>query len=452
VATKHRTAVVSIVAATALVLLKLVTGILTGSLGLISAGVESSGDVIAAVLTFFAIRLAGKPPDARHEYGHGRAENLTALAEASILVAGGVFVVHEAYVRLTSGGGDQLSAAWYVFVVIGAAIAVDISRTLTSLRTARHFGSAALRSNAFHFGADLIGTLAVLVGMLLVRAGYHNADAIVALLISALIFTVAGRLIFENARSLMDMAPAGVHDAARTAIEQIQPPVELRRLRVREVAGKIFADVVVGVSATTALAESHAIANEIESAIHTALPGSDIVVHVEPTVRCETLTERVLAAALSVPDVREAHNVIVFDLDGSTQASLHLKLPPALTLAEAHTTAGIVEDAITAAVPEVTAVQTHLEPFDTEIQARPVSPATESRLTSTVVPIVSKLTGSEPRKLRFVESNLGIVGFLTIALASDDSVTDAHRIASEIEQTIHDQLSEIHELVIHTEP
>jgi cation diffusion facilitator family transporter len=148
--TKRGTAVVSIFAATALVLLKLVTGVATGSLGLISAGIESSGDAVAALLTFFAIRLAGKPPNERHQYGHARAENLTALGEASILVAGGVFVVHEAYNRLSSGGGHELVVAWYVFAVIGAAIAVDISRTLTSLRTARHYHSAALRCAPTH--------------------------------------------------------------------------------------------------------------------------------------------------------------------------------------------------------------------------------------------------------------------------------------------------------------
>jgi cation diffusion facilitator family transporter len=449
---KQRTAVVSIFAATALVLLKLVTGVIVGSLGLVSAGIESSGDVVAALLTYFAIRLAGKPPDERHQYGHARAENLTALGEASILVGGGVFVVHEAYNRLSSGGGHQLAAAWYVFAVIGAAIAVDISRTVASLRTARHYRSAALRSNAFHFGADLIGTVAVLVGILLVRDGYQHADAIVALFISALIFMVAGRLVLENARSLMDMAPAGAHDAAQAAIERIEPPVELQRLRIREAAGRHFADVVVSIPATAALAAGHAAADDVEAAVHQALPGSDVVVHVEPNQHGQTLTERVLAAALSAPGAREAHNVTVFELDGSTQVSLHLKLPPTLTLAEGHAVAGQVEDAIRTAAPQVTAVQTHLEPLDQQVRARPLAAELAERLASSVAPIATKIAGAEPRELRFVDSELGIVGFVTLALPADRSVAEAHRIASQIEQAIHEQIPEIHKLVIHTEP
>src|SRR3954471_10761594 len=124
---QSRTALISIAAATFLVVLKLGTGILTGSLGLISAGIESSGDVVAAVLTFFAIRLGGRPADADHPYGHRRAENLGALGEAAILLGGGVFIVVEAIGQLTDGG-HPLDARWYIFAVIGVALIVDVSR------------------------------------------------------------------------------------------------------------------------------------------------------------------------------------------------------------------------------------------------------------------------------------------------------------------------------------
>lgn len=449
---KRRTALASIAAATALVLLKLVTGVITGSLGLISAGIESSGDLIAAVLTFVAIRLAGKPADERHQYGHARAENLTALAEAAILVGGGVFVVHEAYDRLRSGGGHELVASWYVFAVIGAAIVVDISRTLTSLRTARHYNSAALRSNAFHFGADLIGTVAVLVGMLLVHGGYDQADAYVALSISLLIFAAAARLIFENARSLMDMAPAAAYAAAEAAVATITPPVELRRLRVREVAGTHFADLVVAIPAAAALAEGHAAADRVEAALRGALPGSDVVVHIEPSDRDQTLTDRVLTAALSVPGVREAHNVTVFQRNGATDVSLHLKLPPGMALGDGHAVTEEVARAIRAVAPQVTSVQSHLEPVDAEVGAQPLEPADDSRLRESVNELVEQIGGAAIRDIRFVGSDRGPVGFVTLALPPSTTVHEAHRRASEIEQAAHERLPELRELVIHTEP
>src|SRR4051794_11842470 len=233
---QSRTALVSIVAATLLVLLKLVTGIVSGSLGLISAGIESSGDVVAAVMTFFAIRLGGRPADEAHHYGHRRAENLGALGEAAILFAGGTFIVTEAITQL-SEGSHGLEAHWYIFAVLAVALAVDVSRILVSVRTARKYKSAALRSNAFHFAGDMAGTLAVLGGMAAVAAGFEQGDAVAALVVAAIIFTAASRLVYENARVLMDTAPAGAYERAEQAINDLGEDLELRRLRVRESGG-----------------------------------------------------------------------------------------------------------------------------------------------------------------------------------------------------------------------
>ncbi|MFZ0041473.1 MAG: cation diffusion facilitator family transporter, partial [Solirubrobacteraceae bacterium] len=274
---QRRTTIVSIIAATFQMVLMLGTGLATGSLGLISAGVESTGDVVAAIVTFFAVRLGARPADSSHPYGHRRAENLSALAEATILLAGGIIVVVEAIERL-SGGGGSLSARWYVFLVIGIAIAINISRAVISRRNARRYHSAALRSNSFHFAGDVAGSVAVLVGLIFVRAGFQDGDAIAALLVAVIIFAAAGRLVFENSLVLMDTAPAGAQAVARDAIVALGPEIELDRLRLRESAGRYFADVVVGVPPGRAVVEGHAAANEVEQAVEQALPNSDVVV------------------------------------------------------------------------------------------------------------------------------------------------------------------------------
>src|ERR1035437_9207159 len=156
---QQRTTLVSIVVAAVLVAIKLGVGLATGSLGLISAGIESSGDVIAAVLTFFAVRLGGRPADRGHPYGHRRAENLGALGEAAILLAGGVIVSVEP-LRHLSGGDRAPSIHWYQFAVIAVAVVLDVSRTLISLVAARRYDSPAMRSNAFHFASDMVGSIA----------------------------------------------------------------------------------------------------------------------------------------------------------------------------------------------------------------------------------------------------------------------------------------------------
>src|ERR1019366_543990 len=223
IAVQRRT-LVSVAAAGLLVVLKLGVGLVTGSLGLVSAGIEPSGDVVAATLTFFAVRLGGRPADVEHPYGHRRAENLGALGEAVILLAGGAIIAIEAVGRLL-GAGNAPDAHWYLFLVIAVALIVDLSRTIVSIRTARRYRSAALRSNAFHFAADMAGSVAVLVGLLFVRAGFAYGDALAALVIAAIIFAAAARLIAENANVLMDRTPTQAREEAERAIASLEPDI-----------------------------------------------------------------------------------------------------------------------------------------------------------------------------------------------------------------------------------
>ena len=169
----QRTALASVLAAAALVAIKLVVGLLAHSLGLIAEAIHSATDLVAASLTFFAVRVAGRPADREHPYGHGKAEHLSALGESAILVAASVAIVVEAIARLT-GNGRAAEAQWYVLAVVAAVIVVDAGRSYASHRAARRHSSAALGANALHFTLDLIGSIAVLIGLVLVRAGHPD--------------------------------------------------------------------------------------------------------------------------------------------------------------------------------------------------------------------------------------------------------------------------------------
>ena len=180
----QQTATVSVGVAAVLVALKLGVGLGTHSLGLISAGIESSGDVVAAGVTVFAVRLAGRPADRGHPYGHRRAENLGALGEAAILLAGAIVVTVEALRRLILGG-TTTDVRWFQFAILGVAIVLDVTRSTVSMRAAVRLNSPALRSNAWHFAADLLGSVVVLAGLLAVKGGVHDGDAIAALVVAA---------------------------------------------------------------------------------------------------------------------------------------------------------------------------------------------------------------------------------------------------------------------------
>jgi len=446
---QQRTTVISIITASSLMVLMLGVGLAASSLGLVSTGIESTGDVVAAVVTFLAVRLGARPADESHPFGHRRAENLSALAEASILLGGGLIVVIEAVQRLI-GNGSSFSAGWYVFAVISVAIVVNVSRALIARRGAHRYGSAALRSNSFHFASDVGGSIAVLVGLIVVRAGFRDGDAISALIVAGFIFTAAGRLIFENAQVLMDSAPARAQAAARDAIASLRPEIELDRLRLRESGGRYFADVVVAIPPGRAVIEGHAAADDVEQAIEEVLPDSDVVVHVEPQRRGLTLRDRVLAIALSEPAVSEAHDITIFDHGDQHSVSLHLKLPADSFLAAAHEVAERVENAI-GELPHVSDVRTHLEPLEHPIAADPTAGADPDAL-QTIKTVVERYAHTPARDLRLLPTQEGDVLFITISVGATASLTQAHQLASDLEEELRHELPSIADVVVHTEP
>lgn len=441
---QRRTALVSIVAAAALAAIKLGAGIASGSLGLVSEALHSGTDLVAALLTFFAIGVAGRPADRAHQYGHGKAEHLAALAEAAVLALVSLAVAALAVARLTGAAESEVDAAWWLFAVVAVVLALDLSRTLASWRAARRYGSEALLSNALHFGSDLAGTLAVLAGLAAAAAGYPAGDSLAALFVAGLVLLAAGRLIRRNVDVLMDRAPADVEEAVRAAIGGIDPPVELGRLRLRQAAGRTFADAVIAVPPDAAVGQGHAAADRVESALDRTLPGIDVVVHVEPRPDA-ALRERAHAAALTVPHVREIHNLRLVSLDGVTELSLHLKLPGELRLEEAHEVAEQVERAICEAVPEISQVQTHLEPLAEHGAGEEVDAAE-------IAAAVARAAEGPPRELRLLRTDRGVVAFVTLGLDPGSSLAEAHARASEVEERLRRERPDVADVIVHTEP
>jgi cation diffusion facilitator family transporter len=446
VSPQRRTALVSIVAACVLIAVKLLAGIATNSLGLLSEAAHSGTDLVAAILTFVAVGVSGRPADTGHAYGHGKAEHLAALGEAALLVAAALVIAWRALWRLLGLAEGQVVPHGWALLVIGAVMMVDAVRAYVSFRAGRRYRSPALQANALHFASDLAGSTAVLLGLAAARAGYNWADSAAALFVAGLVLVAASRLIRVNIDVLMDRVPPDAQEAALAAIGTL-PGIELRRLRMRQAAGRQFADVVIGVPPGAAVGQGHAAADAVEDAVHGALPDSDVVVHVEPQQDEAALRERALAAAQRVPRVREIHNLSVLRVGGSTEVSLHLKLPGELALEDAHEIASEVERAIVESVPEVDAVQTHLEPLAEAGQGESV--AGDRGL---VERIVREQTGQAPRELRFLRTDDGLLAYLTLSLDPGTPLADAHARASEVEERIRREQPEISDVIVHTEP
>ena len=337
--------------------------------------------------------------------------------------------------------------------MLAIVIAVDVARMVASRRSARRYGSPALAANAIHFASDLAGSLAVLVGMILVAAGARTRTRSRRCSWPALVI---------GARAAAGLAVGAGADGPhlgrrrgqriRAALAGLREPVELRRVRVRHAAGRHFADLVVGVAPDKGVGQAHATADAIEDLVRAALGNADVVVHVEPVAPEGGLRERATAAAATVPEVREVHNVRVMRVGGGYELSLHVKLPRELSLAEAHDVIERLEDDVRDAVPELRSVHTHIEPLSRTDWASAPPPDETARERAAVEEAVRGITGAPPAGVRFRDAERGRVALVTITLPGEQPLPSAHHHAGRIEEAVRERCPTLADVIVHTEP
>lgn len=350
----------------------------TGSLAVLSQALDSALDIVALALLLVAVRIAAKPADESHHYGHNKAENLAAFVQTLLLGLVVLAVAGEALGRLL-GAHPSIEAPWYAFALLVASAGVDAARVAWLTRTARSERSDALAASALNLAAD-VGTAAVaLISLGLVRAGVERADAFGGLIVAAVVAGAGFRLGRRSVDVLMDRAPVAPVAAIAAAASAASGVAETRRVRVRTTGKQLFADVTVAAGRTTSLERAHDIAELVEREIERVAPGTDVVVHVEPISETSGLIERVHAAASRTEGVHEVHNVLVhaFDEGGRRKlhATLHAKTEPQVSLGSAHDLSDRIENAIVQELGRDVRVDTHIEPLEPAVFGSDVTEA-----------------------------------------------------------------------------
>jgi cation diffusion facilitator family transporter len=443
--TARRTALLSFLAALGLTAAKLVVGLATSSLGILAEAAHSGLDAVAALLSLYAVGVAERPPDAQHQYGHGKAQNLGALTEAVILAGVAVWIGVEAVLRLRSGGGD-VQAHWYAFVLLGAVLAIDATRAYLSYRVGRAERNAALVASAVHFASDFAGTTAVLIGLTAVAAGYPRGDAVAALCVAVLVFVAAVRLAAHNVDILMDRAPSGLTREIEQAARAVPGVTEVRSVRVREAAGESFADVTIGVSRLEGLERSHQTMDEVEEAVRSRIGPAQVTVHVEPSAGGEAPNERVAAAALRVPGVVETHNITVLEGDDGRAITLHVRLDEDMAMRDAAPVVERLKEEIRSEFG-VARVYAHVEPSALGAQpARDVA-GEEPDIAATATRVVRALAGEGAEVVVYRQGERLLV---VTSLHADPSQTvrEAHNLASRVEDALRDALDSVDDVIV----
>ncbi|HZU29217.1 MAG TPA: cation diffusion facilitator family transporter [Bryobacteraceae bacterium] len=278
---KRAVAAISLFAAVGLTAFKLVVGLATGSLGILAEAAHSGLDLVAALITWLAVRASSKPADREHPYGHGRFENISALFETLLLLVTCLWIIRASVLRLISHRVDIEVTVWS-FAVMAVSVVVDISRSRALSRAAKEFRSQALEADALHFRTDIWSSCVVIAGLIGVRFQLMQADAVAALLVAVLVIIVSWRLGLRAVYALADTAPAGLQQQIIAVVEAVPGVANCHNVRIRNSGPLVFADIHVLIAGGATLAETHDIMEAAEDAIRRIIPDADVTIHPEP--------------------------------------------------------------------------------------------------------------------------------------------------------------------------
>jgi len=446
----QRAALLSLLVGIVLVVAKVAVGLATGSLALLSEAVHSSLDAGATTLTFAAVKIASKPADVDHPYGHGKAENISALVETTALFGLAIYIGLRAVQRL--GGPSHVKASWYGFAVVIVSMIIDANRSVVLRRLGKRLHSPALEADALNFTADLMTSAVVLVGLLMVRLGYPVADAIGSLVIAAYVAYTSVRLGRRSVDALMDRAPAGAVERISSIARGVAGVEEVRRVRFRYAGGEPKVDVVIGVSRRVPLERAHAVTEEVETAIREGEPGADVLVHVEPMADEKVVAEQVEAIAAREPLAGQIHNITVTGHPEGMRISMHAKFPGSMSLAEAHAVSERVENEIMREVAGVNRVDTHLEPLEENLEGADVTIEQHH-----LAKWAAKLAEKQPEVNNCHEIVISDAGgeislVMHCEAASGLSVNAVHEASTRIENETHRRWPEVKRVTVHFEP
>jgi cation diffusion facilitator family transporter len=377
-AEKRTAALVSVAAALAITLLKLVTGIFTGSLGMLSEAAHSTIDLIAAAITLFSVQVADRPADDEHNYGHGKIESLSAFVETGLMLASCLWILTEAIRRIAFHHHLALTVSIWPFLVLLLSIAVDLTRSRNLHRVAQASRSEALEADAVHFGTDIWSSSAVLAGLAATAAGQHwhlpqleLADPIAALIVAAIILRVSWRLAAQTIDALLDATPSnlpGQSGASRAAVRAslirdlaiIPGVLSVQRLRTRRSGSNYFADLTLGMPRNLTFQRTEQITQAATAAVQRVLPGADVLVHSIPTASvAESVHDRIRAVAAR--SNYAIHDVSVQQFGNRLHVDQHLEVDETLPLRQAHDIVTALETEMRREIPAISSILTHIE-------------------------------------------------------------------------------------------
>ncbi|HVI67956.1 MAG TPA: cation-efflux pump [Bradyrhizobium sp.] len=448
---KTRVAAISVFASSGMAVAKLVVGLIIGSLALISEALHSSVDVVATVITWMVVRVSDLPADEEHHYGHGKFESISALGVIALLyvLAGGILV--ESYSRLREGTNPPTISA-VPFVVLLVDIAVNFWRARALHRAAQTTQSQALAADALHFASDVLGSIAVIIGLALAGLGFWWGDAAAAIAVAIMIAVLGFRMARSTVETLLDRAPEGASEVARSAIRSVPGVVDVQRLRARKVGATYFIDSIVKVPRTYPIDRIDQIKQKAQAAVAAALGDTDLTFTAAPVaLDNESVRERIMVIARN--SGLAVHHVTVHDLSGRLIVSIDLEVDGDMALTAAHDIAHNLERNIRDEFGADVEVDTHIEPLEPELPFGTDAPPDRIEIIRAALSRFAADTAiHDIHNVRVRDTEAGEIVNFHCRAAPSMSVIKVHETVDEIERALRRAFPTVKRVISHAEP
>jgi len=280
---KTRVAALSIISNTLLIILKILAGILSGSVSILSEAIHSGIDLIAAVIAFISVRMSSKPADENHPYGHGKIENISGVVEGLLIFAAAILIIKEAVGKILHPTKIEDTLVGFGVMAFSAVVNIFVSRIL--YKVAKEQDSIALEADALHLKTDVYTSAGVGAGLLFIKlTGLTFLDPVVAILVACLIVKEAWELCRHAFSPLLD---AKLSDEEENRIKQVMQKYEGRivdyhQLRTRRCGSEKYIDFHITVQGELTVVESHDISEMIEKDLESVLNNTNVSIHIEP--------------------------------------------------------------------------------------------------------------------------------------------------------------------------
>jgi cation diffusion facilitator family transporter len=448
---KSRVAAISVFASAGMAAAKFVVGIAIGSLALISEALHSSVDVVATVITWLVVRVSDRPADEEHHYGHGKLESVSALGVIAMLyvLAGGILV--ESWSRLREGVPPPTISA-IPFIVLLIDIAVNFWRARALHRAAHDTKSQALAADALHFASDVLGSVAVIIGLALSGLGYAWGDGAAAIAVAVMIALLGLRMARSTVETLLDRAPEGASQKATAAIRAVPGVVDVERLRVRMVGSTHFIDAIVQVPRTFPIDRVEEIKRRAQAAVNKVLDEADLTFTAVPVARDnESVRERIMVIARN--SGLAVHHVTVHDLGGKLTVSIDLEVDGEMALNAAHDIAHELERSIREEFGEDVEVDTHIEPLEPELPlGADAAPERVEAIKTALSSFAANGAINDIHSVRVRNTEAGEIVNFHCRAAPSMSVIKVHDSVDEIERALRRAFPTVKRVISHAEP